>query len=174
MGKTIRWTGPVPWTRRHGFFGESRAQSTEEPVFIQPSNRKKYRPMHQSHPGSYSIRTIKTLGELNQNTAALFKKLCSACVVLGIPNNEHIIDIRVSSFGGKAGSNALRKYGLGFDQLNMLNEYDLIISDYNSWCDYNLCIIMNQNNPTLLPFQHQGKSWGLLPSPDRDNKPKSS
>ena len=48
MGKTIRWTGQVPWTRRHGFFGESRAQSTEEPVFIQPINRKKYRSMHQS------------------------------------------------------------------------------------------------------------------------------
>ncbi len=31
-----------------GFFGESRAQSTEEPVFIQPSYPKKHRFMHQS------------------------------------------------------------------------------------------------------------------------------
>ena len=122
------------------------------------------------NPGSYSILTLKTLGELDQNIATLFKKLCSACVVLGIQNNEHIIDARVPSLGGDAGSNALEKYGLGFDQLSILNEYDLIISDYNSWRDYNLCIT-NQNNPILLPFQHQGKHWILLPLSERDNKP---
>ena len=33
-------------------------------------------------PGSYSILTLKTLGELDQNIATLFKKLCSACVFL--------------------------------------------------------------------------------------------
>ena len=119
-------------------------------------------------PGSYSIKAVKILGELDQNTAALFKKLSSACVVLGIQNNEHVIDARVPSLGGNAGSNALKKYGLGFDQLNILNEYRLIISDYNSWRDYNLCI-MNQNNPILLPFQYQGKYWILLSTPERDN-----
>ena len=147
------------------FETEARPRSTEEGQFLFG----RILAGEIRNPGSYSIRTIKTLGELNQNTAILFKKLCSACVVLGISNNEHIIDIRVPSLGGNAGSNALRKYGLGFDHLNMLNEYDLIISDYNSWCDYKLCTIMNQPNPTFLSFQHQGKSWGLLPSPDQDN-----
>ena len=119
-------------------------------------------------PGSYSIKAVKLLGELDRNTATLFKKLCSACVVLGIQNNEHVIDARVPSLGGNAGSNVLEKYGLGFDQLNTLNEYRLIISDYNSWRDYNLCI-MNQNNPILLPFQYQGKYWILSPTLERDN-----
>ena len=122
------------------------------------------------NPGSYSMRTIKTLGEFDQNIAALFKKLCSVCIVLGIQNNEHVIDARVPSLGGNAGSNALQKYGLSFDQLNILNEYRLIISDYNSRYDYNLCI-MNQNNPVLLPFQYQEKYWILLPTPERDNNP---
>ena len=45
-------------------------------------------------PGSYSIKTVKTLGEMDQNAATLFKKLCSACVVLGIQDNEHVIDAR--------------------------------------------------------------------------------
>lgn len=74
-------------------------------------------------PGSYSIKAVKLLGELDQNTAALFKKLCSVCVVFGvfgIPNSGHIIDARVPSLGGNAGSNALSKYGLGLDQLNIL------------------------------------------------------
>lgn len=116
-------------------------------------------------PGSFSFKTVKVLGELDQITAALFKKLCSACVVLGISNNEHVIDIRVPSFGGNAGSNALKKYGLGFNQLNILNEYDLIISDYNSWSDYKLCII-NENNPIHFSFQHQDKHWVLSPLSD--------
>ena len=119
------------------------------------------------NPGSYSILAIKRLGEMDQNTAALFKKLCSTCIVLGILNNEHIIDARVPSLGGNAGSNALKKYGLGFDQLNLLNEYDLIISDYNSWRDYNICIV-KQNDPMLFSFQHQGKHWVLPPLPDRN------
>lgn len=122
-------------------------------------------------PGSYSIKAVKLLGELDQNTAILFKKFCSVCVVygaFGVSNGDHVFDARVPSLGGQPGSNALSKYGLGFGQLNILNEYNLIISDYNSWYGYNLCI-MNKDNPVLLPFQHQGKYWILLPTPERGN-----
>ena len=121
-------------------------------------------------PGSYSIKAVKLLGELDQNTANLFKKLCSACVVFGTADSEHIIDIRVPSLGGSAGSNTLSKYGLGFDKLNLLNEYDLIISDYNSYFNYNLCIL-NKDDPIIVPFQHQEKHWILLSTPERDNTP---
>ena len=124
-------------------------------------------------PGSYSIKAVKLLGELDQNTANLFKKFCSACVVygaFGVSNGDHVFDARVPSLGGQPGSNALSKYGLGFGQLNILNEDNLIISDYNSWYGYNLCI-MNKDNPVLLPFQYQGKYWILSPTPERDNTP---
>lgn len=124
-------------------------------------------------PGSYSIKAVKTLGELDQNTANLFKRFCSVCVVygtFGVSNGDYVFDTRVPSLGGQPGSNALSEYGLDFGQLNMLNEYSLIISDYNSWYGYDLCII-NKNNPVLLPFQYQGKHWFLLPLPERDNKP---
>ena len=132
-------------------------------------------------PGAYSIRAIKRLGELDQDTAALFKKFCSACVVvetLGIPNSEQVFDARVLSLGGSLGSNVLSKYGLGLDQLKILNEYSLITSgdislhDHNlaSLYDYNLCI-EHEDNPVLLPFQHQGKYWTLSPMPERDNSP---
>jgi len=122
-------------------------------------------------PGSFSSKAVKTLGELDQNTAALFKKLCSVCVVFGISNIQHIIDIRVPSLGGNPGSNALKKYGLNYSTLNILNEYDLIISDYNSWSDYNWCIV-NENNPIYFSFQHQDKHWVFLPLPDwnKDSK----
>ena len=131
-------------------------------------------------PGSYSIKAVKLFGEIDQNTAILFKKFCSVCVVIGvfgIPNSEQVFDARVLSLGGSLGSNALSKYGLDLDQLNILNEYSLITSsdislhDYNliSLYDYNLCIVY-ENNPVPSPFQHQGKPWALLPLPDWDNK----
>lgn len=116
-------------------------------------------------PGTYSIRTVKILGQLDQNTAVLFKKLCSVCVALEISNVEivfDIFDIRVPSLGGNAASNALSKYGLSFDQLNILHEYGLIISDYNSWYDYKLCVV-NKNSPITIPFLHQGRYWVLSP-----------
>ena len=118
-------------------------------------------------PESYSIKTVKILGELNQNDAILFKKLCSICVVLEISNAGFVLDVRVPSLGGNAGQNALSKYGLSFDQLNILHEYDLIISDYNSGFDYKLCIV-NKNPPVTIPFLHQGRYWVLSPSLQQD------
>lgn len=146
------------------------------------------------NPGSYSKRTVKILGDLDQNTAALFKKLCSICVVLekpveirderlvqiinvplldgnpgstcailDIPDAKQVFDVRVPSLGGRPESNALTKYGLGFGQLNVLNEYGLIISDYNSWGSYSPCI-RNEDNLVLLPFYYALRQWVLLPS----------
>lgn len=145
-------------------------------------------------PGSYSKRTVKILGDLDQNTAALFKKLCSICVVLenpveirdkrlvqiinvplldgnsgstcailDIPDAKQVVDVRAPSLGGNPGSNALIKYGLGFGQLNVLNEYGLIISDYNSWMSYSPCI-RYEDNVVSLPFYYALRQWVLLPS----------
>ena len=50
-------------------------------------------------PGSYSIRSIRTLVELDQNTAALFKRLCSLCIVVENPDDRYIFDARVASLG---------------------------------------------------------------------------
>ena len=118
-------------------------------------------------PESYSIKAVKILGQLDQNTAALFKKLCSICIVLENPVDGYIFDARVPSLGGNAGDNALREYGLGFLHLNILNEYDLIISDYNSWYEYNLAL-GNEIPPDRLLLWYQGRYWDLLTLPGWD------
>ena len=120
------------------------------------------------NPGSYSIKTIKTLGEMDRNTAALFKKLCSVGIVLENPINKEFIDFRVPSLGGKAGSNALKKYGLPFNKLNILNEFGLIIPNYHSGVDYQVSII-DDNNRVLAPFQHQGQYWALRTKSEQKN-----
>ncbi len=117
-------------------------------------------------PTSFSLKTVKLLANLDPVAAALFKKFCSACITLRIPGTNQIIDARVPSLGGNAGSNSLSKYGFSFDQLNILAEYGLIITDYNSWRDYKICIL-NEQKQVMLPFMYQQKYWALLSSPER-------
>ena len=120
--------------------------------------------------GSTSIRTLGILKNLDQAAARLFRKCCSACVFLS-PDGKTLMDARVPSLGGNAGSNSLRAYGLGFDALNRLNENGLIISDYNSWRDFRPNIGFKINNqPQLrgMPFRFQGRYWILIPTSERD------
>ena len=42
----------------------------------------------------------------------------------------------------------------------------MIISDYNSYSNYQLSIV-DKNNQALLPFRHQGRYWGLKSSTER-------
>lgn len=116
-------------------------------------------------PGCTSIRTLGILKNLDRTTAELFKKLCSVSVSLKDPEGNQIIDARAISLGGNASTNSLQKYGLDFGNLNLLNEYGLIISDYNSWRDYILCVGMHlpAEIPKVLycPFQYQNKYWIL-------------
>ena len=135
------------------------------------------------NPGSYSIKSVKTLGELSENAAILFKRLCSACVVMEFPATkkvpdmrvssrkdgygQNIVDIRVPSLGGNPELDELSEYGLGFQALNILNEYGLIISAYNSSFEYNL-LVDNKSWFPILELLHQEQRWILLPSGERD------
>lgn len=118
-------------------------------------------------PGSFSIRAVKILSELDQSTATLFKKLCSVCIVLEIPKDDLILDIRVPSLGGNAGSNVLLRFGLGFKELNILHEHGLVIQDYNTQLDYGVCV-MRENSRAVLPFRHQQREWALRSIVDWD------
>lgn len=113
-------------------------------------------------PTSYSIKTIKLLAQLDNQAAALFKIACSLAASLRVPSSMDgiTVDARVISMGN-AGSNSLGPYGLSFDALNVLQEYGLIISDYNSYRDFRMSVA--QGGMVSLPFIHQGKTWALVP-----------
>ena len=106
-------------------------------------------------PGSTSIRTLGIMKDLDRSIAVDFRRLCTLSLTLALPDGT-LIDCRAASLGGNAASNALQDYGLAFNTLNVLNEYGLIISDYNSWQPY----------PYRFPLQYQGKPWMLLSSDD--------
>jgi hypothetical protein len=112
-------------------------------------------------PTSFSTKTIRMIAQLDNRAAALFKKFCSLAVSIYIPQANMLFDARIISMGN-AGANSLSPYGLGFDSLNILQEYGLIISDFNSHMDYRGCIV---RDPKLgvLPLTYQTRLWALVP-----------
>lgn len=120
-------------------------------------------------PGSTSLRALGILRDLDQAAARLFARLCSACVYMVV--GGQIVDARVPSLGGNAGSNALQDFGLGFGQLNRLHEHGLLIPDYNSWRDYRWSILPDPSAATpVLPLEHQGRQWVLKPEAPRPSE----
>lgn len=124
-------------------------------------------------PGSTSSRTLGILKDLDQTTANLFAKLCSVCVFVLPEAGRNMFDARVPSLGKNAGENSLADYGLAFRTLNRLNEHGLIISDYNSWMDFRMCVLHSspgesEKRPPTIPFHHQDRQWVLVPESPRD------
>ena len=114
-------------------------------------------------PGSTSTKTIGMLKDLDRSAAALFTRLCSMCLFVSVDKNI-IVEARAPTLGRDSDGNALREYGLGFGELNVLSEHGLIISDYNSWRDYGRStgIHLEGTNARLhYPFSFQGKYWIL-------------
>ncbi|MDE0554126.1 MAG: DUF2806 domain-containing protein, partial [Candidatus Poribacteria bacterium] len=46
-------------------------------------------------PGSYSTKAVKTLGELDQDIAALFKNICSMCIAFEDGSDGNVLDARI-------------------------------------------------------------------------------
>ncbi len=153
------------WTAR--FFNEAQDVSSEEMQILWA----RVLSGEVERPGSTSIRTLGILRNLNRANASLFRRLCSACVSLQL-NQADVWDARVPSLEGNAAHNALRQHGLGFGQLNVLNEHGLIISDYNSWFDYRASIGLQRSQAKtgmiVIPFSFQGRYWILSPTTERD------
>ena len=133
-------------------------------------------------PNSFSIKTVRILGTMDKSSATLFRQFCSMCVVQSdLSSDRAPVDARVVSLAGNASSNALAKYGLPFDTLNMLHEYGLIISDYNSRIDYQQCCPqplptnkatqdLYQAQYLVVPFFYRRRPWILLPMPNAQHR----
>lgn len=176
--ETVPDDTPDPdWIAR--FFGEAQEVSTAEMQKLWA----RILAGEVRQPRTTSIRTLEILRNLDPRVASSFKRLCSVSSALAVigkiqldsplsldtgfvdpTHNMLLLDHRVVVFDGDAASNALISYGLGFATLNILNEYGLIISDYNSWRNYQPCVVQTDSS-TLVPFRlvHGGRRWILLP-----------
>lgn len=112
-------------------------------------------------PASYSIRTIKLMAQLDNSAAVLFRLFCSLSISIRFPKENAVPDARVVPLG-KPGENSLRTYGLGFEQLLILQEHGLISTELETvvkW--YGLSIMHQPEN--VAPIYYQNETWLLVP-----------
>lgn len=115
--------------------------------------------------GSYSIKAVKTLGELDPEAATLFKKLCSTCIAFENLTEGCVLDARVLHLGKEdhKQKSDVGRYNLSSYQEDVLIEYGLIrLIEEHSLYPYNLCI-QSLNNPMPQSFRHQGRDWFFDP-----------
>ena len=109
-------------------------------------------------PNSFSIKSLRILGNMDKQVARLFQKFCSNCILLSEFGGKPI-DARMISISGNVASNSLSKYGFTFGKLNILNEYGLVISDYNSWIDFSFVLRIDPPQQTKRrPTKHSNDS----------------
>jgi hypothetical protein len=111
-------------------------------------------------PSTFSLKTVRMLGQLDVETAKIFRKLCSLSMSMTFAGR--VFDARVAVFSGNAASNALADFGLSFDRLNVLHEYGLIIPDYNSYMDYRPTVAVD--GKVAATIRYQNAEWGLAPT----------
>lgn len=129
-------------------------------------------------PGTFSVRTLRVLGMLDQGTASLFRKAVSVSVRLEFPYVDgclsgHIRDVRIPELGRSLGHNGLAEYGLGYRAMTSLTEAGLLHAEYSSSADYGPLLPPHRIRPNdQIPMVHQDRMWLLMPrSPDRQGSP---
>lgn len=122
-------------------------------------------------PTTYSIRTVKLMAQLDNRAAELFRNLCSMALTLQLGPDLHESRV-VAVAGGEAAKNGLRKYGLSFADLNILFEYGLIISDYNSSMPYQHSIV--EGGKVTIPFRYMNNHFALKPTKEMSQEQKQA
>ncbi|CAN7436888.1 DUF2806 domain-containing protein [Acidovorax sp. LjRoot118] len=113
-----------------------------------------------AQPGSFSIRTIKLMGQLDNQAAKLFTQFCSLAMAF-YGRHQDLLDVRVMTVGERAAANGLMKFGMAYDDLTVLSEYGLVIPEYNSAMPYANCVV--RHDLVGAYFVHQGRNYGLKP-----------
>ncbi|MDR6767484.1 hypothetical protein J2W88_002765 [Acidovorax delafieldii] len=111
-------------------------------------------------PGSFSVRSIRLMSEIESDVAADFAHACSMAVALVIETHG---DVRIPTVGLSPGANGLREFGLSYRSLLSLQEVGLL-NEESTTCPYRTCI------PKVDKFVdgfllHQGRNHVLIRKP---------
>jgi hypothetical protein len=115
-------------------------------------------------PSSFSIRTVRLLGQLDAHVAKIFADVCSMTVSLS--SDEKIVDARVVTYGMSKDEDPLGPWGISYSKLLLLQEYGLIVSEMKTQMDYSYSIC--KEGKKVYPFSFQGKKWVLDPTAERE------
>ena len=124
-------------------------------------------------PGTYSIRAIKLLGQIDTETASVFRTFCSGCVSFDKPSGSGLTyDSIFPTFGGESSIYLIGKYGITNKMLSFLNEVSLLENEIQASfapgpvLEIQKCFIGNSGDPPI-PFLYAGKYYLIKRS---DNK----
>lgn len=116
-------------------------------------------------PGTFSIRAIKTLGQIDSSTASIFRKFCSGCVSFDSPSGSGLIYNSIfPTLGNKSSIYLIGKYEINTKMLSRLQEFSLLESEVRASfaadpvLDLQECLIGNSENPPT-PFLYAGKYY---------------
>lgn len=118
-------------------------------------------------PGSYSIRAIKLLGEIDSDIASIFRTFCSGCISFDDPvGSGSIYKSIFPKFEVGRYVSFLKKYGLNGVMLSYLKEFSLlqIETPPSMMSEYTLpiqkCFVSGLEKPPT-PFLYAGKYFLL-------------
>lgn len=113
-------------------------------------------------PASYSIRTIKLIGQMDTEIAKTFKAFCSMCVTY-VASKGEIVDARVLTFGSEA-NYGLNKFGMPWTAVALLAEYGLLSDADPRQVPYALALFdATMPKKTQLPIKYADKFYVLVP-----------
>ena len=116
-------------------------------------------------PGTFSIRAIKLLGQINPKTASVFRTFCSGCVSFDQPSGSGLTYNSIfPTFGGKSSIYLIGNYGITNKMLSFLNEVSLLENEIQASfapgpvLEIQKCFIGNSGDPPS-PFLYAGKYY---------------
>jgi hypothetical protein len=115
-----------------------------------------------SRPSTFSVRTVKLMGQMDADVAALFRKFCSMTCSYMHGKERIVVDGRVITFS----ENRFPLHDFGFPQskILMLEEYGLITSSEPMYFPYDMSIFGKdyESTPTL-PLIYNNTNYMLVP-----------
>jgi len=125
-------------------------------------------------PGTYSIRAIKLLGQIDPETASIFRTFCSGCISFDNPSGSGSIYRSIfPKFQVGRHNNFITKYGLNGVMLSTLKEFSLLeietpptmMSEYT--LNIQRCFVSGEKS--IVPFLYAGKYFLLEQQDDKKN-----
>jgi Protein of unknown function (DUF2806) len=118
-------------------------------------------------PSSFSIMSLRTIGQMDQKVADLFQTVASLhCEIRSGADGNYGSSACVISLDRDPHQNGMQEFKLGFNELNLLAEFGLLAPRYDARADYQGCTA--SNNSVLGTFFYANQHWGLSPLTPRD------
>ena len=101
-------------------------------------------------PGTFSLATLHTVGSLDERVAKLVVKASTHSIAFSYPaGNSEYEEVMIPALDGHLGENSLEKEGLGYVELLLLVEHNIIHSELNSTASYTCTVDGKRKDLTL-------------------------